>query len=130
MTAPAVRLGFMKLNVPEMAPALAFWQEAFGFIVTRTFDEDSFVEHILAVPGQEEGPNLLLVQSRNGGPFSIGNSHGPVGLFCDDIEASHQKALECGAARVTGIFDAGGVLVALLKSPEGHEIELVQLPQA
>ena len=46
----ALRLAFFKLNVPEMAPALAFWQAALGFEITNTFDEPDFLEHILSLP--------------------------------------------------------------------------------
>ena len=31
---PDVRLGFFKLNVPNLEAALAFWRAAFGFEVT------------------------------------------------------------------------------------------------
>lgn len=128
MSAPSVRLGFFKLNVPQMEPALAFWREAFGFAVTNTFDEPDFLEHMLMLPGQEQGPNLLLVAYKDGRDVSVGAGHGPVGLICDDIAASHQRALDCGAQALTGIFEAAGVQVAMLQSPQGHQIELVQLP--
>jgi lactoylglutathione lyase len=128
MTAPQVRLGFFKLNVPEMEPALGFWREAFGFAVTATFDEPEFLEHMLALPGQEAGPHLLLVAYKDGRDCSVGPGHGPVGLVCDDIEASHRQALAHGARAQTGVFDAAGVRVAMLESPQGHEIELIQLP--
>ena len=128
MTATQVRLGFFKLNVPAIEPALAFWREAFGFAVVQTFDEPEFLEHILALPGQEAGPNLLLVQFRDGREVGVGPGHGPVGLVCDDIAASHASALAHGAAAVTGVFETAGVKVAILTSPEGHEIELIELP--
>src|SRR5690606_26918525 len=80
MTAPTVRLGFFKLNVPEMDPALAFWREAFGFEVTMSFDEPDFSEHILALPGQPAGPNLMLVEYKDRRDVSVGPGHGPVGL--------------------------------------------------
>lgn len=130
MTTAQVRLGFFKLNVPAMAPALAFWREAFGFAVVQTFDEPEFLEHILALPGQEAGPNLLLVQYKDGRDVGVGPGHGPVGLICDDIAASHASALANGAAAVTGVFEMAGVRIAILTSPEGHEIELIQLPGA
>ena len=34
-----------------------------------------------------------------------------------------------GAEVLTGVFEAGGVKIALLRSPQGHEIELVELPR-
>jgi lactoylglutathione lyase len=128
MTAPSVRLGFFKLNVPDLEQATAFWREAFGFAVTGRFDEPEFREHILALPGQDSGPSLMLVEHKDGRDVGVGPGHGPVGLICDDIHASHDHALVCDAEKVTGVFEAGGVRIAVLKSPQGHEIELVQLP--
>ncbi|MGC1270897.1 MAG: VOC family protein [Croceibacterium sp.] len=128
MTAPQATLGFFKLNVPDMAAALDFWTRAFGFAVTQSFDEPDFLEHIMALPGQEAGPNLLLVWHKDGRTITVGNGHGPVGFACPDIAASHAAALACGATALTGIFDVGPVKVAMLHSPHGHEIELVQLP--
>ena len=128
MATSGIALSFFKLNVPEMEPALAFWREAFGFAVTQSFDEPEFAEHIMALPGQENGPNLLLVAYKDGRNVEPGPGHGPVGFQCSDIEASHQRALAAGAREVSGIMSVGPIRVATLKSPQGHEIELVQLP--
>lgn len=128
MTAPSARLAFFKLNVPDLEAATAFWGKAFGFEVTSRFDEPDFLEHILAIPGQAGGPNLMLVQYKDGREVGIGPGHGPVGLICDDVQASHDHALACEAEKLTGVFEAGGVRLALLKSPQGHEIELIQRP--
>ena len=122
-----VRLAFFKLNVPAMAPALAFWREAFGFEVTMTFDEADFSEQVLALPGHGE-PNLMLVCHKDGRTVAPGPGHDPVGLACDDIAASHARAIAAGAIGETGIFTVGPVQVAILRSPQGHEIELIQLP--
>ena len=126
MDAAKVRLGFFKLNVPDMTEALAFWRSAFGFSVTATFDEAEFLEHILALPGQEAGPNLLLVQWKDGRDVTPAGGHGPVGLVCDDIASAEAAAVEAGASALTGIFDVGPTKVAMLKSPQGHEIELIE----
>ena len=129
MTEPSVRLAFFKLNVPEIVPALAFWRNAFGFDVVQTYDETEFLEKIMALPGQPNGPNLMLVAYKDGRDVSVGHGHGAVGLQCSDIAASHERALAAGAQKGTGIMTVGdGIKVAVLHSPEGHEIELVQLP--
>lgn len=128
MSTPRARLAFFKLNVPEMEPALAFWREAFGFAVTMSFDQPDFAEHVLALPGQEDGPNLMLVEYKDRRDVSPGPGHGPVGLTCDEIDAMHDHALACGAQVISGVFEVDGVKIALLKSPQGHEIELIQLP--
>jgi catechol 2,3-dioxygenase-like lactoylglutathione lyase family enzyme len=123
-----VQLAFFKLNVPDLEAALAFWRAAFGFEVTMTFDEEEFREHALGLPGQPNGPNLMLVQYKDGRDVTAGPGHGPIGLSCSDIQASHDRALAHDAEKITGVFEAGPVKIAVLKSPQGHEIELVQLP--
>jgi lactoylglutathione lyase len=129
MTPPSVRLAFFKLNVPEIVPALAFWREAFGFEVTQTYDEAEFLEKIMHLPGQENGPNLMLVAYKDGRDVTVGHGHGAVGLQCSDIAAVHERALKAGAKEGTGIIVVGeNIKVAVLHSPQGHEIELVQLP--
>ena len=128
MTAPPARLGFFKLNVPDLEQATAFWREAFGFTVTGHVDEPDFLENILTLPGQPSGPNLMVVQYKDGRDVTVGPGHGAVGLICEDIRASHDRALECDAEKVLDVFEAGGVKIAVLKSPQGHEIELIELP--
>jgi len=129
MTEPTLHLAFFKINVPEIVPALAFWQNAFGFEVTQTFDEAEFLEKILAVPGQPNGPNLMLVAYKDARDVTVGHGHGAIGLQTSNIGQSHAKAILAGAKQGTGIITVGaGIQVAVLHSPEGHEIELVQLP--
>ena len=126
---PDLRLAFFKLNVPEIVPALAFWREAFGFDVAPTYDEAEFLEKILALPGQPTGPNLMLVAYKDGRDVTVGHGHGAVGLQCSDIAAAHERALAAGAQKGSGIIVVGeNIKVAVLHSPQGHEIELVQLP--
>jgi predicted enzyme related to lactoylglutathione lyase len=130
MDTPAIRLAFFKLNVPEMIPALAFWREGFGFEVAQTYDEAEFLEKIMHLPGQDAGPNLMLVAYKDGRDVTVGHGHGAVGLQCSDIVVAHERALKAGARKGTGIMVVGGnIKVAVLHSPEGHEIELVELPR-
>jgi hypothetical protein len=70
----------------------------------------------------------MLVAYKDGRDARVGPGHGPVGLICDDIQASHDRALACDAEKMTGVFAAAGVQIAMLRSPQGHEIELIQLP--
>lgn len=122
-----ISLSFFKLNVPEMQPALDFWQSAFGFTVAGTYDEESFVEHILNLPGQDGGPSLMLVQTKFPMDVTVGPGHGPVGLVCSDIVTTLESALAAGAQKLMDITEvAPGIRVTMLKSPQGHEIELVQ----
>ncbi len=129
MTGPSVTLSFFKLNTPDMKAALAFYGDVFGFRVIQSFDEDEFIEHIMALPDQEAGPNLLLVAYQDGRDVAVGHGHGPVGLVTDDIEALCARALAAGATSQVPIFSLGAVKVAILLDPDGHELELLQFSQ-
>ena len=127
MASPPARLAFLKLNVADLAEARAFWETAFGFTRTGGYDLPQFAEDILALPGQtESGPQIMLVQNKPARDVSVGPGHGPIGLVCVDIAASHAHALTSGATEVMEPTDVGGVIVSLLTSPQGHEVELVQ----
>jgi len=122
------RLGFFKLNTPDMTRALKFYSDGFGFAVTQTFDEPDFLEHIMVLPGQEAGPNLLLVEYKDAREVGVGPGHGPVGFFTADIEAQFARLVEAGAIVLLPISEMGPVKFAMLLDPDGHELELVQLP--
>jgi predicted enzyme related to lactoylglutathione lyase len=127
MPSPYARLAFFKLNVPDMDKALAFYAKVFEFKVIQSFDEDEFLENIMAIPGQEAGPNLLLVQYKDGREVAVGPGHGPVGFMTDAIDALYAKAVAAGANPIVPAFDlGGGVRVGIFLDPDGHEIELVQ----
>ena len=127
MTVPTARLAFFKLNVPDLEQATTFWRDAFGFEVLTRFDEAEFREHVMAIPAEGPAPNLMLVQYKDGRDVTVGPGHGPVGLVCTDIRASYAQAVASGAVKEGEIFEAAGIKIAVLKSPQGHEIELIQM---
>lgn len=125
--AASISLAFVKLNVNDMGPALAFWRDAFGFEVRQSYDEPAFLEHILEIPGQHGGLSLMLVQPKVAAVITPGTAHGPVGFQCADIVTTLEHALAAGGRKTMDITEvAPGVKACLLVSPQGHEIELVQ----
>ena len=121
----ALRLAFFKLNVPEMAPALAFWQAAMGFEISDTFDEADFLEHILSLPGNDD-LHLMLVEWKKPLAIEIGSGHGPVGFVSHDVPASLARAVAAGATvEIEPTEVAPGLTIAKFISPQGHEAELV-----
>lgn len=127
MADSTISLAFFKINVSDMEGALSFWHDAFGFEVRGTYDEPTFVEHIMSLPGQEAGPSLMLVKPKGDVDVSVGGGHGPIGLTCSDIVTALEVALAAGGTKTMDITEvAPGVRVCLLHSPQGHEIELVQ----
>ena len=91
MTIPAARLGYFKLNVPDLEQATAFWREAFGFAVTGHFNEPEFRENILTMPGQDTGPNLMLVQYKDGRNVAVGPGQAVTGPAAQAARANPQQ---------------------------------------
>ena len=127
---PASRFAFVKLSVPDIAEARRFWSDAFGMEQAMAFDEPGFEEVVMSAGPGDGAASLIFVRHKDGRTIEAGSAYGPVGFFCDDIEASFTRALEAGGTAAKPPFTVGGgTKVALLESPEGHAIELVQLPQ-
>ena len=127
MPASTIRLSFVKLNTSDMAGAVDFWSRAFGFRVRQTYDEPTFLEHIMDIPDQPGGLSLMLVQPKTADAIVAGTAHGPLGLTCSDIVTTLESAMAAGGRKTMDITEvAPGVRVCLLVSPQGHEIELVQ----
>ena len=122
-----IRLSFIKLAVPELEEAKAFWSGAFGFSQRGYYDEPEFLESIMSIPEQEAGPSLMLLQYKDGRDITVGGGHGPIGLTTTDIVTTLESALAAGGTKTMEITEVvPGVRVCLLVSPQGHEVELVQ----
>ena len=91
-------------------------------------DTPAFREVMLA---QKEGAfTLVLYQHTDGRTLDIGNGWGPLGFIVRDCAADHARLLAAGAAEVRPPAAFGGMVVSFVSDPEGHEIELLQLPAA
>ena len=127
---PVSRFAFIKLSVPDIADARRFWSEAFGMEQAMAFDEPGFEEVVMSAGTGDGAASLILVRHKDGRGIEPGSAYGPIGFFCENIEASYARALEAGGTATKPPFAVGGgTKVALLDSPQGHAIELVQLPQ-
>lgn len=124
MTASA-SIAFLKLTVSDLTRAQHFYEAALGFERVNGFDTPDFEEVILAQPGVAF--QLMLLRYKDGRAAQA--DHGPTGFSTVDIAASHAALVAAGATPRGEVVDVGGgILVAFLGDPDGHEIELVQFP--
>ena len=122
------RFSFVKIVVRDIAAMERFYTEGLGFSVQNRIDAEGFTEVMLA---QKEGAfTLVLYQHIDKREVISGNSWGPLGFIVRDCAAAHTKLIAMGAheVRTPGIF--GAMTVSFVSDPEGHEIELLQLPAA
>ena len=119
------RFILFKLVVADIAAAIAFYQQVFGFSVRRRIEGPGFFEVLLEqAPG---GFTLVLYQHRDGRPIEVGNAYGPVGFVVQDIAAEITRAVSAGAQLINGPVSFDGLKLAFLSDPDGHEIELIEV---
>lgn len=119
------KFAFIKLIVGDLGAQQRFYEQAFGFAEQGRFETADFDEVILGQAGTDV--TLMLLCYTDGRPLPDARAHGPTGFATDDMAASHAACVAAGArAKGPVIVVEGGIQVAFLEDPEGHEIELCQ----
>ena len=122
------RFNFVKIVVRDIAAMEQFYTVGLGFSVQNRIDAEGFSEVMLA---QKEGAfTLVLYHHTDNRAVNAGNSWGPLGFIVRDCAASHADLLAMGAHEVRAPGTFGAMSVSFVSDPEGHEIELLQLPAA
>ncbi|MBT2188200.1 VOC family protein [Sphingobium nicotianae] len=124
---PVAKLSFFKVIVRDLEKAKRFYERSLSFVQEDFFDTPDFLEAVMRQPGTDFA--MMLLAYKDGRDISAAIRHGPTGFFTDDIEAAHTRLVAEGAIAKSGIIVVGaGIRIALLDDPEGHEIELCQMP--
>jgi lactoylglutathione lyase len=125
MASSTPRIAFLKLIVSDLAASARFYAAALGFSEQMRFNTADFEEVVLIQ--EDVAFQLMLLRWHDGRQAGGARLHGPTGFICDDIVAAIARCVAAGAIDKSGVIELdGGVKVALLDDPEGHEIELVQ----
>jgi len=119
---------FVKITVADIAAMETFYTGALGFTVQNRIDTPAFREVMMAQ--KAGGFTLVLYQHTDGRALSNGNGWGPLGFIVRDCDKDHAAAIAKGASEVRAPAAFGGMKVSFISDPEGHEIELLQLPAA
>ena len=123
--ASAETIAFFKLTVPDVESAEAFYSAALGMVRTREINEAPYRERMLQSPGA--GFTLVLFQWLDGRSLENGNGYGPVGFYTTDMDAAIARIEAAGGKLKSGPHSFGPSSVVFLTSPQGHELELIQL---
>lgn len=122
------KFNFVKIVVQDLEAMEAFYTGGFGFAVQNRIDTPAFQEVMLAQ--STGGFTLVLYRHGDGRTVKIGNGWGPLGFIVRDCDAEHARAVARGASEVRAPASFGPMKVSFINDPEGHEIELLQLPAA
>jgi lactoylglutathione lyase len=120
-------LSFLKFTVSDLPAMQAFYMKAFGMSVQKSLDNPGNKEVILTNP---KGMDLALVRYSDNRKITLGNANGPIGFYLGaaDVDAFYKSAMAAGAVSRSAPGGAGGLRVAIVADPEGHDIELLHLP--
>ena len=116
---------FVKLTVADIDAATRFFIEGFGMKHADTVDTPLFREHMMA--GAKGSTTIVLFHWKDGRTIETGNGYGPVGMLTRDLDADLERALAAGATQKGETVNFGPARIAFVRTPEGHEIELMQM---
>jgi predicted enzyme related to lactoylglutathione lyase len=119
----------VNIDVPHLAPAIAFYTAALGLECTRTLDDDvaelsgATATFYLLQKAPGEGAAGLHHIERN-----YRRHWTPVhfDLVVPDVEAAAQRAIAAGATRETGHIDWMGSRCVSFSDPFGHGFCFIQ----
>ena len=113
----------INIDVPELAPAIAFYTAALGLTHTRTLDDDvaeltgaSATIYLLRKAGGTaavRSPPISRDFARHWTPVHFD-------LVVDDVDAAAARAIAAGARRETGHIDWKGSRCVSFGDPFGH----------
>ena len=120
-------LGFLKFTVSDLPKMQAFYMKAFAMSVQKDLDNPDSRELILTDP---RGMDLALVHYKDNRKVVPRNANGPIGFYLNaaDVDAFYRSAMAAGAVSRSAPGGGGGLRVAIVADPEGHDIELLHLP--
>ncbi len=118
-------LSFVRFNVTDLPKMQAFYQKAFGMAVQKSLDNGDNLEVILTTPN---GLDLALLHYKDNRQIVLGNANGAMGFYLKDVDGAYKRAIDAGAVSKSKPGGGGGVRVAIVTDPEGHDVELLHLP--
>ena len=120
------RIGFAKLYVADLDRMELFCQAAFGARTLARLTIDGLDEALLALSADE--PELVLMRRHDPVALEPGSLYGAVGLVVELCDETVARSVEAGGEVLMppGDLPQAGVRVAFVRSPEGHEFEIIQ----
>jgi len=121
--------GFVKFNVADQDKMVTFYEKAFGATQQKVAADNAQIKEIIL--NNPKGMDLAMVHYKDGRKIEIGSAEGPIGFYFKDakgVDDAYASAMAAGATSKSKPGGGGGLHVAIVADPEGHEIELLHLP--
>lgn len=116
------------IRVMDLEKSVKFYEEAFGFKVSRKkdFPDDEFTLVYLTDKNEDFELELTYNYDRKE-PYTIGNGYSHLAVFIEDLQASYKFHKEQGY-KVGNIhrLSEGSSGFYFVTDPDGYEIEVIQ----
>ena len=116
---------FVKLTVADIDAATSFFKNGFGLTHADTVDTPTFREHVMT--GRQGSTTIVLFHWKDGRSIETGNGYGPIGMISRNLDADLARAVAAGAKQKGDTITFGPARIAFVHTPEGHEIEIMQM---
>ena len=117
------------IRVMDLDKSEQFYQQAFGFEVTRRMDfpEYKFTLSYLVAPGGTFELELTFNYDQKE-PYELGTGYSHLALGVKDLETSHQQHVENGyKPQPLNGLPGGEAKFYLLADPDGYMVEVVKV---
>lgn len=111
------RVLFSKFVVTDVTAALAFYEQAFGFVERNRIALPGMEEVLIGLP--DDPFTLVLYYHTDGRMLSHGDHHGPLGLSMRDIQGAWDRAVAAGATPVRPLQDLPACVLPFSTTPKG-----------
>lgn len=126
-TTPAL-FAFVKLTVTDIDRMTRFFIDGFGLTHADTVDTPEFREHMMT--GKQGSTTVVLFHWKDARAIDVGNGWGPLGMITRDLDRDIERAVGAGARMRGEVIQFGPAKIAFVKTPEGHEIEMMQMQRS
>lgn len=108
-------------NVLDLERSLKFYEEAFGFKLTRKLEGPGFTLAYLSDGGQTQHElELTWIHGRKE-PYNLGENEFHLAVRTDDFEAAHEKHKAMGCI----CFENEEMGIYFISDPDGYWIEIL-----
>lgn len=113
-----------RLGAADPVKLAGFYETAFGFTLLRRIDGPTYVEMVLRAKDAPAGAASLVLMTRprdqqvGGFPYLL--------LGVTDVDKAIDAAIHAGGAKLTEPKDGPGVRYAMIRDPEGNQIEVLK----
>ena len=117
----------MMLRVEDAHRSVKFYEDAFGFHVTRKKEKPDKKFDLIYLSDDDENFELELTYNYGHGPYDLGDGYGHLAISVPDLEASWQRHHDMGLdLRPLSGIDEGKKNFYFMQDPDGYKIEVMR----